>query len=219
MDKDLLHTKVVREILSAISSGLYKHNHRLPAERKLCEQFGISRGTLRKALGDLEKMGAVKIKAQSGAYVQKIAKDRLPAKILPKDITNITINEIIIARKAIELAAIELAAQRITNPELKKLGTCIEMMQKNIDNLPEYFRYDIAFHELIVKFSKNPALITAFEAIAEYHKYSQIFSSSSESCEEDAIKFHNLILNAISTGDAKKSVLELKKHFESMLKQ
>ena len=85
MDKELLHTKAVREIISLIASGQYKEGKRLPAERKLCEQFDISRGTLRKALFDLEEMGAIKIRAQSGAYVQKFSHKKVPSKVLPVD--------------------------------------------------------------------------------------------------------------------------------------
>jgi GntR family transcriptional repressor for pyruvate dehydrogenase complex len=217
MDKDFLHTKVIREVLSQISVGIYRDGQRLPAERKLCSEFGISRGTLRKALADLEKMGVVQIRAQSGAYVQKISESSVPTKILPKNAANVTIEEIIFARKAIELAAIELASKRITTEEIKKLDQCVEMMKKNIDDLPEYLRYDIAFHEELVKSSKNSALITAFEAIAEYHRYSQIFSSSSDAGEKDAIKYHNRILEALSQGDTRKSVTTLRRHFESML--
>lgn len=218
MDKDLLHIKVVREILSQISLGVYKHGHRLPAERKLCEDFGVSRGTLRLALSDLEKMEVVQIKPQSGVYVQNIAKSGVAKKIMPKYIANVSMAEIVFARKAIELAAIELASQRITKAEIKDLNKCIEGMQANVDNLPEYLRFDIAFHEQIVHSSKNPLLIEVFEAITNYHKYSQVFTSSSESCETDAIKHHLRVIAALTAGDTRKSVSALKRHFDSMLK-
>ena len=81
-------TKAVREILSLIASGVYQAGQRLPAERKLCEQFGISRGTLRLAFSDLEKMGVIKIKPQSGAYVQKFSHKKLSSKVLSRDFNN-----------------------------------------------------------------------------------------------------------------------------------
>ena len=219
MDKDLLPNKLIREILSLISMGVFKHGCRLPAERKLCQQFGVSRGTLRRALSDLEKMGAVQIKAQSGAYVQKMPKSAVTSPALPKDIAGVTLREIIIARKAIELAALELAGQRLTKADLRGLHHCIAQMQANVDNLPDYLQYDMAFHEQLVRAGKNPALIAAFEAIADYHKYSQVFSSASDTCETDAIRHHRRIVAAIEEGDSRKSVAALRRHFESMLKQ
>jgi GntR family transcriptional regulator, transcriptional repressor for pyruvate dehydrogenase complex len=219
MDKDLLPIKLIREILSQISLGVYRHGHRLPAERKLCQQFGVSRGTLRRALEDLEKMGAIQIRPQSGAYVQKMPKSGLSERVLPKDIATVTLREIIVARKAIELAAVELACERITKSDLKALEKCIDHMQTNVDNLPEYLQFDIGFHEQIVKASKNPALIAAFEAISDYHKYSQVFSSSSDACETDAIKHHRCVVAALGEGNASKSAAALRRHFDCMLKQ
>lgn len=218
MEKDLLHLKVIREILSQISLGVYRDGQRLPAERKLCQEFGISRGTLRRALEDLQKMGVLDIRPQSGAYVQRLPKSSTTHPVLPKDVANITVREILFARKAIELAAVELTAQRMTKDDLKALEQCIEQMQANLDNLPEYLRFDMAFHEQIVNSSRNPALMAAFAAIAEYHKYSQIYSSSSETCEADALKHHRRILTALMEKNAARSVLALRRHFDSMFK-
>jgi GntR family transcriptional repressor for pyruvate dehydrogenase complex len=217
IEKDLLHLKVIRRILSQIGSGVYRQGQRLPAERKLCEAFGVSRGTLRRALADLKKMGVVQIEAQSGAYVQKTSKLGAAHPVLPADIIQTTLSEILAARKAIELAAIELACQRASKTDIKLLQQCIDQMEANVDSLPDCLQFDMAFHEQLVKSSRNPALIAAFEAISDYHRYSQIFSSSSETCETDAIKHHRRILAALSAGNASKAVSALRRHFDDML--
>ena len=218
MDKDLLHVKVIREVLSRISAGIYPHGQRLPAERELCRQFNISRGTLRRALADLEKMGAVQIRPQSGAYVQRLPKSSSLGLLPLKPAAKATLREIVFARKAIELAAIELASQRISESDIRNLETCIQGMERNLDNLPEYLHFDIAFHEQIIQSSQNPALIAAFEAIAEYHRYSQVFSSSSDTCEADAIRHHRRILAAMMKKDVSQSISALRRHFDAMLK-
>lgn len=219
MQKDLLHIKVIRQILSQISLGIYRPGQRLPAERQLCEQFEVSRVTLRRALNDLRKMGVLDIRPQSGAYVRQIPQSGISHPSLPKDIATITVREVLRARKAIELAAVELAAERIRKPELDILADCIEKMNAHIGNMPEYLRNDMAFHNQIIKSSRNPALIAAFEAIADYHRYSQIFSGSSDRSEADAIKHHRNVLAALLAGDPKKSVRALQRHFDSMLKK
>ncbi len=217
MDKELLHKKAVREIISLVASGEFKEGKKLPAERNLCERLGISRGTLRKTLADLEKMGVAKIKPQSGAYIQNFSYDKLPKQILPVDCENTSMEDVLVARKAIEVAAIELACKRITKAELKIFDQYIKAMEEKIEQLPEYLSYDIKFHEQIVKSSRNTALITAFEAISEYHKYSQVFSSGYEECEKDALKCHKKILKAISDRDQKRCVRLLKTHLENMI--
>jgi len=160
MDRELLHAKVVREIISLIASGRYSQGKKLPAERKLCEKFDISRGTLRKALANLEKMGAIKIMPQSGAYVQKFSHKKLPRKVLPVDFNGVSLSDIIVARKAIELAAIEIASERITKKEISGLERIVENMEKSLDKLPDFLKYDMKFHESIVKAVQDLVLIT-----------------------------------------------------------
>ena len=217
MDKELLHTKAVREILSLIASGQFQEGRKLPAERKLCEQFGISRGTLRKALADLEKMGAVTIKPQSGVYVQRFSQTQVPKKVLPKNFKGVSLKDIIIARLAIEIPSVRLACDHMTATELEAIQKTTMDMQEQIDNLPAYLLRDMAFHEQIVKASKNQVLITAFEAIAEYHKYSQVFSSTDDACEEESLKFHKKILKALQNRDKKLAVRYLSAHLNTML--
>ena len=105
MEKDQLHNKVIREILALIFSGAYGIGQRLPAERTLCKQFGVSRGTLRKALANLASMEVVSIKPTSGVYVENVSQANLPENVLPLDCGNVNLQDIIDARKAIELAA------------------------------------------------------------------------------------------------------------------
>ena len=216
MDKELLHIKAVREIISLKASGQYQQGKKLPAERKLCEQFEISRGTLRKALTDLEKMGAIKIRAQSGAYVQKFFHKKLPRKVLPVDFNGVSLSDIIVARRAIELAAIEIAAERITKKEIIALKQIVEKMKKSLDKLPDFLKYDMRFHESIVKACKNSVLITAFDSISEYHKYSQVYSSYYDNCEQEALKYHEKILKSLQNGQAKYALKALVTHFDNV---
>lgn len=217
MDKDLLQLKVVRKILSQVASGEYRQGQRLPAERKLCETFEVSRGTLREALEDLERMGVVKIKPGSGSYVNKVCPKQLPHSVLPPKFSRIRLKDTIIARKAIELAAIELACNRITKTQLRQLDKLVRHMDDAIEDLPEFIKHDMRFHETIVQAGGNAALVTAFEAIWEYHQYSQIFSSSSEECEETAQIYHKKMLKALEKKNKSLAVKALTKHFDHML--
>ncbi|MEN8128116.1 MAG: FadR/GntR family transcriptional regulator [Planctomycetota bacterium] len=216
MDKELLHNKAVREVISLIASGQYKEGKSLPSERKLCEQFDISRGTLRKALADLEKMGAIKIRPQSGAYVQKFSHNKLPSKVLPVDFNGVSLSDIIVARRAIELAAMEIASKRITKKELAGLERIVGKMEASLDKLPEFLKYDMRFHESIVKACRNSVLITAFDSISEYHKYSQVYSSYYDNCEQEALKYHKKILGFLQNGKAKSAIRALGEHFDNM---
>jgi len=214
MNKELLHTKLVRELIALIASGKYSDGTRLPAERKLCEQFNVSRGTVRLALYDLEKLGILKIRAGSGAYVQKVSQRKLPTNFLPPDFVNVTLSDIICARKVIETAAITLACEKISDRQIEELQQLIQKMELAGDNLVEFLKLDMEFHRSIIHASGNVPLVTAFESIAEYHKYSQVFSSLYESEISIAIKFHKKMFSALKDRNAKNAAKAIAEHLE-----
>jgi GntR family transcriptional repressor for pyruvate dehydrogenase complex len=214
MNKELLHTKLVRELIALIASGSFSDGQRLPAERQLCKQYNVSRGTVRQAFCDLEKLGVIKIKAGSGAYVQKISQKKLPTNLLPKNFDSVSIPDIIYARKAIETAAITLACEKINDQQLEQLEKLITKMEQSKDNLLDFFKFDMEFHQTIIHSTGNMPLITAFASIAEYHKYTQVFSSIYESEVDYAISYHRKMLAALKTRDAKNAAKAITKHLE-----
>ena len=48
-----LHIQIYNQVLSQIQSGSFQVGDKLPAERELCEQFGVSRAPIRQALSAL----------------------------------------------------------------------------------------------------------------------------------------------------------------------
>jgi len=217
MNKELLGIKVVRKIISLVSTGVYSPGRKLPAERKLCEQLGVSRGTLRQGLADLESLGVVKIMPRSGAYVKKYSDRQLPGRILPPNFKEVDLADIINARKIIELPALEIACRNATKADIKALRVLVDRMEKAVDNLSKFLQYDAKFHQAIIAMSKNLVLVTAFESISEYLKYSQVYSSIHEGEEEKALDFHKKIFNAIKNKQKKSGIKILKRHLDEIL--
>lgn len=64
-----LYLKVADHIETRIRAGNLKPGHRLPAERDLAEEYGISLGTARKATKELRKRKLVTTTASLGTFV------------------------------------------------------------------------------------------------------------------------------------------------------
>ena len=60
-----------------LATGRHRVGERLPPEQELSAQLGISRGTLRTALGRLEKSGEIVRRQGSGTYVGQAASGAL----------------------------------------------------------------------------------------------------------------------------------------------
>ena len=112
-----LYLKVAENILEFIDSEKIEAEQRLPSERDLAAQLGVSRPTVREALIALEITGAVEIRSGSGVYVlqrdegaELKAPDQGPGPF-----------EILEARRLVESEACALAAERISADELAQL--------------------------------------------------------------------------------------------------
>src|SRR3954454_11052908 len=55
-----LHVTIAEQLAAAIASGALAPGDRLPPERHLAESLGVSRMTVRQALGDLERDGLLR---------------------------------------------------------------------------------------------------------------------------------------------------------------
>ncbi len=216
MDRDHLHNQIIREIIARVAAGTYATGQRLPAERALGEEFQVARGTIRKAISKLEELGVLRIKANSGIYVQGVAHARLPQTFLPPDFKSVDLEDIVTARKAIELAALKQAVGRIAPRDLKSLRNLIDRMGQTLEDLPAFLELDLAFHQALVRASGNAVLATAFEAIYDYHRFSAVYTSQHEGEEEQALRFHERLLTAIEKGDVRAGCRILEKHLDAV---
>jgi GntR family transcriptional repressor for pyruvate dehydrogenase complex len=216
MDKEHLHNKVVKEVIAMVASGACARGQRLPAERTLCGQFGVSRGTLRKALAKLVELEIVSIKPNSGIYVRKAKPAAVPQTFLPPDFENVNLGDILQARKAIELAAVELACRRAGRGQIKALRDSLKGMATSLDDLPAFLQADMAFHQQLVQAGGNRVLVTAFQAIYEYHRFQTILTSQKDEEERLALGFHRRILAAVEKRNVPAARRILAEHLDYM---
>jgi GntR family transcriptional regulator len=72
----LLYREVRRQIADAIDALEWRPGEALPSEKKLCERFGVSMGTLRKAVDELSASGVLVRKQGLGTFVGQHSQDR-----------------------------------------------------------------------------------------------------------------------------------------------
>src|SRR5512142_3187153 len=69
VDTDRLYRKIARQLSELIASGEFAPGQRLPAERELAQQLGVSRPSVREALIALEIEGKVEVRVGAGVFV------------------------------------------------------------------------------------------------------------------------------------------------------
>ena len=159
---------VIAQIRRAILSGQYRPGDRLPTEREMAQQFGVSRVTVRDALRALEANGLVKVKVggQGGPYVSEpdiaLLSDSFGTHL---QLRGTTFQELAEARMALETTAAQLAATRATDEDLEALEAAIHgPIQPPPSDPASASAYSLDFHSALVIAAHNQALLAMFRA-------------------------------------------------------
>ena len=149
-----LFERIAEQIKTLITSGEYKVGSRLPPERDLAFQLGVSRPTVREAMIALELSGLVEVRVGAGIYVIS-SKPKLVLAPNTK-IKAPSPSELLEARLMLEPINAALAAERF-RPELTDgLETAIEQ-QISEDAIGA--DADRQFHMIIAEATGNRALV------------------------------------------------------------
>lgn len=128
---------------------------RLPAERELALQLGVSRPSLREALIALEIEGRVEIRGGSGVYVCAVPVDGGGATSSLGE----SPAELMQARVVIESAVITLAAARVTKIGLQRIEEALNAMREEHLNGSRPVEADRRFHLSIAEMAGNSVLV------------------------------------------------------------
>lgn len=172
--------RAFEEIAAQIRGRLHRHalkaGDRLPAERVLATQFGVSRNTLREALRSLEIAGLLELKkgATGGAYIREGGGDAAVAgladlyhlgAIRPQHLTE--------ARLLVGTEVARLACARRTREDLVALEANVTEAEEATarGDVVERARVNYEFHRLLARAARNPVLIVITDALMEMTRH------------------------------------------------
>jgi GntR family transcriptional repressor for pyruvate dehydrogenase complex len=152
---------IVAQIRNLIRSNRLVPGDRLPSERELCDQFGVSRVTVREALRVLEAGGLIEIRvgARGGAFVTTPTSDQLSAGLADLiNLASVTAYEVTEARIVFELGIIPMVVERATDEDVEDLR---ELTREHIAAL-KHGEYTMAmsaqFHNRVGACTHNAAI-------------------------------------------------------------
>src|SRR5436305_4491785 len=149
-----LYRQIADQIRTLIRAGEFTAGRRLPPERDLAKQLGVSRPSVREALIALEVEGYVEVRVGSGVYVMGprtgTSADPLPADSGPF--------ELIRARWLIESECAAMAAKSATKAQVRGMEEALEQMERDRDQGTMPLAADRLFHLRVAEASANSAL-------------------------------------------------------------
>lgn len=198
-----------------IRDGVIPHGGRLPSERVLAAQLGVSRTSLRTSLRELELKGMVDRKPGRGTVVLAPRMSPAGSSLLAKlDRPERDLVEIMDLRNVIEPPIAERAARRATDRDLNELHRIVTEMESSG---PERgAELDIAFHRRIASATHNPLLSHLVEFASGWIDESRPQTGFSEERLARSIEAHRRILSAIESRDAEASRQAMADHIKSV---
>jgi GntR family transcriptional repressor for pyruvate dehydrogenase complex len=225
MFKSIKHTRISDEIANQIktliSEGRLKPGDRLPPERELITEFGVSRPSLREALNSLVAMGFLEIKGKR-TFIKSVASESMqnPLSLIIKADTQ-KIFDLIEVRKALEAWAAFLAAQKATQEDIHRLENILEEMRNAFEQGRSWEKQDADFHLSIAQATHNTIQTHIMSTIYDLLRESMARVFKDRSRVKKLLDQHHRMFSAIkshSPDKARERTLEHLTYVESEVK-
>lgn len=210
---DLLADKIRTHIIS----GEIPAGYIFPNETIFCEQLGVSRSTLREAYKALESTGFIKRVKRFGTIVNDFS-DISKAAPLGTSLIMSDIDELLEFRVMIEAELARLAALRASEENINSMKEALENMKKSGSDLADLTQHDTRFHMEIAKASGNRLLMSTMENAKDVFQTGiyRAFQRKTKTNVENALYFHEQILDAIIHKDSDGAYTMMRQHIESV---
>lgn len=224
-EKTTLYEDIVEQLRGLIANGNLKPGDRLPSERQLCEELGVSRAILREALKGLDLMGVVQIKHGGGTFVREDINARLvaqPLRFISIDAEmGKTILELLETREAIESVSTGLAAKRITRNQIDDIKAGFWKMKSAFDreDWDTMSKIDMEFHIALCEASGNSILYQIEKSIQSMLLKAMETTIYIPTAGTLAIEYHEKIINAICDHDAETAQGLMTEHIRTVAKK
>jgi GntR family transcriptional repressor for pyruvate dehydrogenase complex len=207
--------QVVAHVRGLIERGQLRPGDRLPAERDLAGQIGVSRPTVRAGLRALAAMGVVQSRHGSGTYIPD-GPPVLGAEPLSflAALHGFTHAEMYEARRILEVGAAGLAAERATPDHIATLAEEVANLFASLESPQVFLVHDINFHRAIAAASGNPIVASLVEMVSTlyYERRRRTAERAFPRDLRDAAEAHRRIYQAIRARDAEAARTAMNDH-------
>ena len=198
---------VTRALAQDILSGRYAPGDSLPRENDLGVEYGVSRTVIREALKVLAAKGLLLSRPRIGTVVcdpdnWNIIDPQMLEWHAPHMLDEKLFDSILETRRAIEPLVAELAASRATLQEVADLEAAWRGMADAGDDIAQFSRSDIAFHQILYAASHNPIFRQISGLIDAALKFAlEATATSSPDQRREAVETHRAVVEALRMRD------------------
>lgn len=216
-----LSQSVVRQIELLILRGILRRGERLPSERELSDRLGVSRPSLREAVGELQKAGLLVSKANSGIYVADVLGSSFsPALTRLFASHEEAVFDYIAFRRDMEGLAAERAARLGSDTDLAVVDSVFQRMEvaHRKRSPADEAQLDADFHLSIVEASHNVVMLhmmrSMYELLREGVFYNRQIMFSQRTTRKNLLDQHCAINDALQARDPAAARAAVEQHMD-----
>jgi GntR family transcriptional repressor for pyruvate dehydrogenase complex len=191
--------EAVSERLRTLLEEEVRPGERLPPERRLAEELGVSRGSVREGLRRLVDLGIVESRRGSGTYVAPVDLD-----------------DLLEVRLRVEPYAARLAAQRRSPSQLKRLHRTLARLRAVLDDADAFAAADLEIHRTITDASGSVALRVLLAALGDLLRQSRETTAPERDLRVAALAALERLVEAVDAGDATRAERAMKAHLRDV---
>lgn len=198
IQRTTLATAAFEQLIANVVNNVWKAGDRLPAERELCQQFGIARTSLREALKAMELVGILNSRVGDGTFVcprsEFLSRPMMWA-FTGMDKTEL--HDVMEARLIIEEGMVGLAAERASKDQVDTINKAVLAMGDCIARNESILDADMAFHMAIAEAAGNPLLSNSLQMLRKLMRQGIQFKLLLPGVSPAILKDHLAIYQAI----------------------
>lgn len=215
-----LYRQIADQIRTLIRSGEFSAGSRLPPERDLARQLGVSRPSVREALIALEVEGLVDVRIGSGIYVLDSTRG-IDGSEQPQALAGPF--ELLRARWVVEGECAALAAKSARKVQLAAIEESLTMMQKEMEGETPAVNTDRLFHLRVAESTGNGALVQVVKMLWDERNgplYKQLeHHYDSPELWDAALSEHRAVVKAIAAREPVAARAAMQRHLNQAYKR
>jgi GntR family transcriptional repressor for pyruvate dehydrogenase complex len=216
-----LYQEIIQQVKAQMISGELAPGDRIPSERDIAEQLGVSRTAVREALIAMEVMGLIESRPGDGTFVRT---PRLEQQMEP--LTSLIVlereklTELYEMRRVMEVACASRAATRATPEQLVTISGWLSQMEADLHSGERGEEADFRFHLAIAESTHNSLMLHFMHTISDGLRQVMIASRQRlyrmDGMPELLLEEHRSIFAAIAAQDPERASVKMRRHLDGV---
>lgn len=218
LPRRVVANEAIETIKRMILLGQLEAGERLPPERELAAQLGVSRPSLREGIRALIALNILESRHGEGTFVTSLEPELLAEPIdFVLRVDSTAMLALFEARRVLEAGVAGLAAERATDLELVELEDHVAGGRTKLDDPEDFIEHDVQFHDMIRKAARSQLLGGLLASVSALSLESRRRTAQSATVRARALADHETIVRMLKARDPGAAQEAMVAHLEHVL--